>query len=226
MQKIDKLFLDSDAQAEPIKGFLEERLRLLDERTRSPGWSMPRLSGEGRLFIHVVPLDTFGRQSVIPLNKLRQDYSKWLSGPVNLDHESAKPNPEGLLVMRSLEDSPSETGEVLCLETAQVFHNGVVEVANGDWKNGEDGSVDLPELSKFIQGEISAIIKILNKIGIELEEPGLQGKFAVFISLYDLEGGLSIGGKGRANSVDRRELRLPGRLSKQWGFLTMHWTNY
>ena len=60
MQKIDKLFLDIDAQAEPIRVFL-------DERTRSPGRSMPRLSGDGRLFIHVVPIDTFGRHSVIPL---------------------------------------------------------------------------------------------------------------------------------------------------------------
>ena len=204
-------FLSGEVQAERIRAFREKRLRILNgEESTLTAPDVPRLDGEGRLFIHVVPLGTFGQRNAIPIDEMRRKFETWLpsqphwikDSPSRRDDEATsvleKPNLEGLLVMRSLlRDSWPETNQILCSETVQVFRDGVVEIGAGGLKHERRQTFDLRKLD-------GRILLTLNPVITRLGEAGLSGEFAVFVSLCGLYGSKPTGIEDHIHAMDRR----------------------
>ena len=214
MEEIRDLFSGGDAQSERVRAFRKERLWLLDEYTRPPGHFMPRLKGKGRLFMHVIPLETFGQRGVIPVDEMRRDYGEWLPGPQFAGMVSSalpRPNLEGLLIMGTL---LTDTPDLLCWATVQVFHNGIVEIAAGDLILGKNG-FSPPRLNELIRVALGRVVARLDVTGKRLGALGLRGKLAVFVSLYDLDQSrpfdmpIPTQLADHIYPVDRREMLLP-----------------
>ena len=204
-------FMGGEVQAERIRVFREKRLRILNgEESTLKAPDVPRLDGEGRLFIHVVPLGTFGQRNAIPIDEMRRKFETWLpsqphwikDSPSRRDDEATsvleKPNLEGLLVMRSLlRDSWTETNQILCSETVQVFRDGVVEIGAGGLKHEGRQTFNLRKLD-------GRILLTLNPVITRLGEAGFSGEFAVFVSLCGLYGSKPTGIEDHIHAMDRR----------------------
>ena len=220
---IREQFLGGEVQAERIRAFREKRLRILNgSESILTDPDVPRLDGEGHLFIHVIPLGTFGQRNAIPIDEMRREFGTWLpdphwvkDSPSRRDDEMTvaleRPNLEGLLVMRSLlRDSWTETNQILCSETVQVFRNGVVEIGAGGLKNEGRQTFNLRKLDGRILLTLDPVIR-------RLSEARLSGEFAVFVSLCGLYGSKPTGieddihpmDRRPTHPVDRHELLLP-----------------
>ena len=203
-------FLGGEVQAERIRAFREKRLRILNgaESTLTAP-DVPRLDGEGHLFIHVVPLGTFWQRNALPIDEMRRKFGTWLPDPhwvKDLPSRRAdemtgvleRPNLEGLLVMRSLlRDSWTETNQILCSETVQVFRDGVVEIGAGGLKNEGRQTFNLRKLDGRILLTLDPVIR-------RLGEAELSGEFAIFVSLCGLYESKPTGIEDHVDPMDRR----------------------